>query len=338
MSKKVIYMLALVILMLATAGLGVWAGLASNKATADESPQTQVAKPWIGVSLSDINSRLADKLGLTQDKGVVIIKVVSGSPAEQAGLQTKDILLKIGSTDIDTVEKAISTVSSYNVGSVVTLTILRGNQNQSINVTLAAAPSVSDQLKANVTMQEWPGLGLSGLNLPNILKELNLDGIEQGQLFDHYLGAQIQLTDKDGKAVTVQTIPGKVASVSGATLGLNKNDGGTVTLTIPDDAIIRKGTGEVELAALKVGDKVVVITVTSNSQTQVKAVLAGQEVTIWPGMRGNWLNEGLMPWLNAPQLRGEFGNMLGNMMKNWQGSIERFQNKLQGNKSISTIE
>jgi len=334
MSKKVIYMLALAILMLATAGLGVWAGLATDKAKADESSQAQVAKSWIGVSLSDINSKLADKLGLTQDKGVVIIKVVSGSPAEQAGLQTKDILLKIGSTDIDTVAKAKSIVSTYKVGDVVTLTIVRGNQNQTLNVTLAAAPSVSDKLKANMPMQEWPGPGLYGLNLPNLLKELNLEGIEQGQLFDHYLGTQIQLTDKDGKAVTVQTIPGKVASVSGATLGLNKNDSGTANLTVPDDAIIRKGKEAVKLSSLVAGDKVVIITIND----QVKAVLAGQEVTIWPGMRGNRLNEGLMPRLNVPQIRGEFGNMLGKMMKNWQGSIERFQNKLKGNKSVSTVE
>jgi len=338
MSKKVIYMLALAILMLATAGLGVWAGLATNKTAADDSSQTQVAKPWIGVSLSDINSKLAARLGLSQDKGVVIINVVSDSPAEQAGLKAKDILLKIGNTDIDTVKTAKSTVSTYKVGDVVTLTILRGTQNQIVNVTLAAAPSASDKLKENMSMQEWPGLGLSGLSWSNILKDLNLEGIEQGQLFDHYLGAQIQLTDKNGQPVTVQAIPGKVASVSGTTIGLNKNDGSTVTLTVPNDAVIRKGNQTVELSALKVGDKVVAITITSNGQTQVKAVLAGQEVTIWPGMHGNRLNESLMPRLNAPQLRGEFGNMLGNMMENWQGSIERFQNKLQENKFVSTIQ
>jgi glycosyltransferase involved in cell wall biosynthesis len=98
--------------------------------------------------------------------------------------------------------------------------------------------------------------------LPNLLKELNLEGIQQGQLFDHYLGTQIQLTDKDGKLVTVQTIPGKVASVSGNNLGLTPNDTtkGTVSFNVPDGTIIRKGTGTVALSALAVGDKVVVIT------------------------------------------------------------------------------
>ena len=338
MSKKVIYMLALAILMLATAGLGVWASLANDKAAADDSSQTQVAKPWIGVSLLDINSNLAQRLSLTQNAGVVVIKVVSGGPADKAGLQAKDILLKIGNTNIDTVKTAISTVSTYKVGDVVVLNILRGTQNMTVNVTLAAAPSASDELKGNMPMQELPGLGLSGLSWSNIVKDLNLDGVEQGQLFDHYLGAQIQLTDKNGQPVTVQAIPGKVASVSGATLGLNKNDGSTVTLIIPNDAVVRKGNQTVSLSALTVGDKVVVITVTSSSQTLVKAVLAGQEVTIWPGMRGNGLNGGMMPWLNAPQLRGGFGNMLGNMIKNWQGNMERFHNKLQENPSVSTVQ
>jgi hypothetical protein len=332
MSKKVIYMLALAILMLATAGLGLWAGLASDNAKADSTSQTQANTPWIGVNLSNINSKLADRLGLTQDKGVVIINVVSGSPAEQAGLQAKDILLKIGSTDIDTVKTAKTTVSTYKIGDVVAVSILRGTQNQTVNVTLAAAPSVSEMLKDNMPMQGWSGLGSYGLNWPNLLKELNLDGIEQGQLFDHYLGAQIQLTDKDNKPVTVQAIPGKVASVTANTLVLTPNDttkGATVSFNVPDGTIIRKGNQAVAIADLKVGDKVVVITI----NTEVKAVLAGQQVTVWPGMRGNGLRQGIMP-----QLNGKMGNRLNNMMENWQQSIENFQNKLQENKSASTIQ
>jgi membrane-associated protease RseP (regulator of RpoE activity) len=333
MSKKVIYMLALAVLVLATAGLGVWAGLATDKAKADDSSQTQTSKPWMGVSLADITPKLVQQLGLTQDKGVVIVKVVTGSPAEQAGLQAKDILLKIGDTAIDTAKTAVSTISSYKVGDTVTLTILRGTQQQTVNVTLAAAPSASVSPETVVPLQGYPGFGLSGLNLPNLLKDLNLEGIEQGQLFDHYLGTQIQLTDKDGNAVTVKTIPGTVASVSDNTIVLNNNGGGTVTLTVPDDAIIRKGTGTVALSALAAGDKVVVVTIND----QVKAVLGGQEVTIWPGMRGgNGLGGGLMPELFGQRLRSGIGNMLNNMMKNWQGNLERFQNKLQENKSLKT--
>lgn len=340
MSKKVIYMLALAILMLATAGVGLWVGLSTDNAKADSSSQTQTDIPWIGVNLSNINSKLADKLGLTQDKGVVIISVVSGSPAEQAGLQAKDILLKIGTTDIDTVKTAKNTVSACKVGDTVVLTILRGTDNKTFSMTLVAAPSVTEILKGNMPVQGWSGLGMFGLNWSKILKELNLDGIEQGQWFDHYLGAQIQLTDKNNQPVTVQTIPGKVALVTESTkvLKLNKNAGGSEEFIIPTDAIIRKGNLAVELSALKVDDKVVIITITSNSQTQVKAVLAGQEVTIWSGMCGNGLKQGLMPQLNVPQMNGKFGNMLDNMMENWQKHLERFQNSIQDNSSVSTMD
>jgi len=336
MSKKVIYMLALAVLMLATAGLGAWAGLSADKAKADETSQAQEGSPWLGVSLANINSKLAERLGLTRNEGVVIVKVVSGSPAEQAGLQAKDILLKIGDTDIDTAKKAVSTVSQYKVGDVVQLIILRGDVQQTKSVTLAAAPSASVSPKSIMPLEGCPGLGLSGLNLPNLLKELNLTGIEQGQLFGHYLGAQIQLTDKDGKKVTVEAIPGTVALVSGSTLVLTPNDttkGTSATFTVPDGTIIRKGTRAVELSALEVGDKVVVITIND----QVKAVLAGQEVTIWPGMRGGiGMYRGSMPQLFGPQLRGGIGNIMGNMMKNWKGNLERFQYRLQGHKSLTT--
>ena len=332
MSKKVIVAIALVMALLVGAGFGVWGSGLVGKAQADDQSQTQTSKPWMGVSLADITPKLVQQLGLTQDKGVVIVKVVSGSPAEQAGLQEKDILLKIGDTDIDTAKKAVSTVSSYKVGDAVTLTIIRGTDQKTLNVTLAAAPSTSGTPKSIMPLQVSPELGLYGVNLTDLLKELNLEGIQQGQLFDHYLGAQIQLTDKDGNPVTVQTIPGKVASVSDNTLVVNKNGGGTANLTVPSDAIIREGTGMVALSALAAGDKVVVITI----KDQVKAVLAGQEVTIWPGIRGNGIGRGLMPQLFGQQLRSGIGNMLDNMMKNWQGNLERFQNKLQESKSLKT--
>lgn len=335
MSKKVIYMLALAVLMLATASVGVWAGLATDKAKADDSSQTQVGSPWLGVSLENINSKLAQRLGLSQNQGVVIVKVVPGSPAEQAGLKANDILLKVGSTDIDTAKTAKSTVSSYKVGDVVQLTILRSTQQQTVNVTLAAAPSASVSPESVFPLQGYPGFGLHGANLSNLLKELNLEGIQQGQLFDHFKGAQINLTDKDGNPVTVQIIPGTVASVSGSTLVLTPNDttkGTAVSFNVPDGTIIRKGTGAVALSVLATGDKVVVITIND----QVKAVLAGQEVTIWPGMRGNGMNRGLMPQFFGQQLRRGIGNMLDNMMKNWEGNLERFQNNLQEHKSLKT--
>jgi serine protease Do len=62
----------------------------------------QVTRGWLGVSIQDITDELADYYGLEKGKGVLVVDVVSESPADEAGLEVKDIILTVDGQSLET--------------------------------------------------------------------------------------------------------------------------------------------------------------------------------------------------------------------------------------------
>jgi S1-C subfamily serine protease len=116
--------------------------------------------PWLGVAGRDITPGLADRLGLNEPRGFLVMDVVAGSPAEKAGILkgTEDtvidgIPIKLGgdviiAVDSNTVRK-IDDLLAYvemekSVGDDLELTILREGQMMQVVATLAARPSMQE--------------------------------------------------------------------------------------------------------------------------------------------------------------------------------------------------
>jgi membrane-associated protease RseP (regulator of RpoE activity) len=69
-------------------------------------------------------------------KGARITTVVPDSPAQQAGIQTGDIVTKVDDTDITTAADLVDAVSSHKSGDEVTLVVSRDGTTKTIKVTL----------------------------------------------------------------------------------------------------------------------------------------------------------------------------------------------------------
>jgi S1-C subfamily serine protease len=113
--------------------------------------------PWLGVAGRDMTPGIADRLGLDEPRGFLVMDVVAGSPAEKAGIQRGNedtvidgIPMKLGgdviiAVDDNTVRK-IDDILAYvemekSVGDDLKLTILREGQTMEVIATLAARPS-----------------------------------------------------------------------------------------------------------------------------------------------------------------------------------------------------
>jgi S1-C subfamily serine protease len=113
--------------------------------------------PWLGVAGSDMTPGIADRLGLEEPRGFLVMEVVAGSPAEQAGIRGGDedatidgVPIKLGGdvivgVDNKTVRK-IDDILVYlqrekAVGDELQLTILRDGQEMQITAVLGARPS-----------------------------------------------------------------------------------------------------------------------------------------------------------------------------------------------------
>lgn len=106
-------------------------------------------RPYLGVRYIPLTADVAQQYNLSVNNGAFIApaadpsqpSVVSGSPADQAGLQEGDIITKLDGQNIDQTHSLTSLLDQHQVGDKVTLTIIRDGKTITKNVTLGAAPS-----------------------------------------------------------------------------------------------------------------------------------------------------------------------------------------------------
>ena len=96
----------------------------------------QVRSPFVGVSPGRISAQVAERFGLTETEGVLVLQVVPGSPAEQAGVQPGDVLTQIGSERIRTVEQFLGALRTLDIGQTVPVTLVREDQSRTAQITL----------------------------------------------------------------------------------------------------------------------------------------------------------------------------------------------------------
>ncbi len=104
-------------------------------------------QPYLGVRYITLTPAVADKLKLDTTKGAYILpstngqsSIMSGSPAEAAGLKEKDIITKVDDTVLDTDNNLTSVIGQHSVGDEVTLTIIRDGKEMTAKATLKALP------------------------------------------------------------------------------------------------------------------------------------------------------------------------------------------------------
>lgn len=94
------------------------------------------ARPYIGINFQPIDPNIATRYNLPAQWGVYITDVTSGGPASQAGLQQGDIITKIGNVALDETHTYVNTLFTYKPGDQVTLTVMRNNQEMTVQITL----------------------------------------------------------------------------------------------------------------------------------------------------------------------------------------------------------
>ena len=82
----------------------------------------------IKLSVQTLTSDLAQQLGYQNDQGVVVTAVKPGSPAEDAGLQTRDLIKEVKKTEVKTVQDFKSAVAKLKSGETAAF-LVRRRQN-----------------------------------------------------------------------------------------------------------------------------------------------------------------------------------------------------------------
>ncbi len=97
---------------------------AENASAPEGSVQPATGK-W-GLKLEDLNAQLAGQLNLKSDKGVAVVGVKPGSQAEEAGIQTGDIILEVNRQPVTSVNDAVQKLDGSKDKNHLLLYVQRG--------------------------------------------------------------------------------------------------------------------------------------------------------------------------------------------------------------------
>ena len=116
-----------------------------------------VARGWLGVSIQEVTSELAEALGMEVPKGALISQIIADSPAENSGLKEEDVILFFDGEEIFYSADLPLTVGAIRPDSKVNAMVLRDGLKKTITVTVGELPK-DPALAFNETQQNFLGL------------------------------------------------------------------------------------------------------------------------------------------------------------------------------------
>jgi len=120
-------------------GIGFAIPINSAKKCTGEMIQEGISiRPWLGIIGLGLTDEVSRYYGLPLEQGVFITKVTDGSPAQRAGIIMGDIILRVGKTEIRTIEDLLREIHQRKVGEKVDVTVFRRGFEQSFDVALSS--------------------------------------------------------------------------------------------------------------------------------------------------------------------------------------------------------
>ena len=127
-------------------GQGIGFAIPANMAkrvTSQLIDRGKVMRGWIGVSLQPITPELAQSLGLPDTRGAIVARVHPGSPAEAAGLQPNDVIVKFGGTAVDDYHHLQRLSSDAEPNTTVPLDFIRKRERKTVQLKITESPDSS---------------------------------------------------------------------------------------------------------------------------------------------------------------------------------------------------
>ena len=170
-----------------------------NKVMRDLIDYGIVQRGFLGVQISDINQEIKETNKLPSLKGVFISKVTDNGSAEKAGVKDGDVILKIGTKEVNSVAELQEEIGKRRPGDKVSLTIRGKNGNEEIKELVLRNQDGETKLVSKEEIAKNVALGATFLELTSKdRKELNIsNGVKIGTL-------------TSGKLKSIGLLPGMV--------------------------------------------------------------------------------------------------------------------------------
>jgi len=145
-----------------------------------ESGGDHVTRPWIGASFQTVTSDIAENLGLQRPRGAMVVGIVKGGPAADAGLRVGDVILAVNEQKVDHPDALGYRLATIGIGNDAKITVLSRQKRKILEISLEAAPETIPRRKYEIDGRN-PFSGATVYNLsPAVAEELGMDGNKTG--------------------------------------------------------------------------------------------------------------------------------------------------------------
>lgn len=101
-----------------------------------------IVRPYLGVFMKDVDSRVINNLNLPKNsQGVLLLRVVPGSPADRAGFVSGDFIEKIEGAEVKSVKDVRRLVKNRRPGDIMSFTIRRNDRTDTKKLLVGNYPN-----------------------------------------------------------------------------------------------------------------------------------------------------------------------------------------------------
>ena len=157
----------------------------------------KVTRGRIGVQIGEVSKEVAESIGLAKAEGAAVVRIEPGSPAEKAGIQDGDVILKFNGQAITKSSDLPRIVGAVKPGSKAAITIWRKGALKELPITVVEMESDKATQKAGKKAKQANVLGISATDL-NAAQKKDLPS------------GGVVIESVDGPAAAVGLLPGDV--------------------------------------------------------------------------------------------------------------------------------
>lgn len=138
----------------------------------------QVTRGWLGITIQDLKGDLAEYYGLKDKSGALVASVIPGDPAEQAGIQPKDIITEVNGRRVTGSRDLTRMAAGLQVGDEARVTVWRNGKSKTLKVQIGERPSPIASVSDSRSKPQMGDYGFKVSNLtPEMARRLNMESI-----------------------------------------------------------------------------------------------------------------------------------------------------------------
>ena len=184
-----------------------------------------VQRGFLGVQINDVTQEIKEKNKLPNIKGVFVAKVNDNGSADEAGMKDGDVILKIGSKEVNSVAELQEEIGKRRPGDKVSLTIRTKNNDETIKELVLRNKEGETKLVSKEEISKNFALGATFIALTNKeKKELNINSgvkinsINSGKLKSIGLEQGMVITKVNNEII--ETVEQLTAKLNGSNKGV----------------------------------------------------------------------------------------------------------------------